>query len=142
MFGFKGGKGVATMIGILAAINPIVLAILLVYGVILFLVTKIVSISSITAAILLQVLMFFLNGHTLEYIKGNSMQSFSVYLGFSIIFALIILFNHRENIKRLRNGEENRFTKKLKNNEKSDKSKNSENKENNEEKNKKKEENA
>ena len=114
MFGFKGGKGVATMIGILAVINPIVLAILLVYGVILFLVTKIVSISSITAAILLPVLMFFLNGHTLEYIRGNSMQSFSVYLGFSIIFALIILFNHRENIKRLRNGEENRFTKKPK----------------------------
>ena len=86
--------------------------------------------------------MFFLNGHTLEYVKGNGIQSFSVYLGFYIIFALIILFNHRENIKRLRNGEENRFTKKPKNNEKSDKSKNSENKENNEEKNKKKEENA
>ena len=61
--------------------------------------------------------MFFLNSHTLEYVKGNSIHSFSVYLGFSIIFALIILFNHRENIKRLRNGEENRFTKKKVNNE-------------------------
>ena len=117
MFGFKGGKGVATMIGILAAINPIVLGILLVYGIILFIVTRIVSIASITAAILLPVLMFFLNSHTLEYVKGNSIHSFSVYLGFSIIFALIILFNHRENIKRLRNGEENRFTKKKVNNE-------------------------
>ena len=117
MFGFKGGKGVATMIGILAAINPIVLGILVVYGIILFIVTRIVSIASITAAILLPVLMFFLNSHTLKYVKGNSIHSFSVYLGFSIIFALIILFNHRENIKRLRNGEENRFTKKKVNNE-------------------------
>jgi len=126
MFGFKGGKGVATMIGILAAINPIVLGILVVYGIILFIVTRIVSIASITAAILLPVLMFFLNSHTLEYVKGNGIHSFSVYLGFSIIFALIILFNHRENIKRLRNGEENRFTKKKVN--KVDKSVNNEDK--------------
>ena len=70
--------------------------------------------------------MFFLNSHTLEYVKGNSIHSFSVYLGFSIIFALIILFNHRENIKRLRNGEENRFTKKKVN--KVDKSVNDEDK--------------
>ncbi len=126
MFGFKGGKGVATMIGILAAINPIVLGILVVYGIILFIVTRIVSIASITAAILLPVLMFFLNSHTLEYVKGNSIHSFTVYLGFSIIFALIILFNHRENIKRLRNGEENRFTKKKVN--KVDKSVNNEDK--------------
>ena len=126
MFGFKGGKGVATMIGILAAINPIVLGILVVYGIILFIVTRLVSIASITAAILLPVLMFFLNSQTLEYVKGNSIHSFSVYLGFSIIFALIILFNHRENIKRLRNGEENRFTKKKVN--KVDKSVNNEDK--------------
>ena len=126
MFGFKGGKGVATMIGILAAINPIVLGILVVYGIILFIVTRIVSIASITAAILLPVLIFFLNSHTLEYVKGNNIHSFSVYLGFSIIFALIILFNHRENIKRLRNGEENRFTKKKVN--KVDKSVNNEDK--------------
>ena len=113
MFGFKGGKGVATMIGILAAINPIVLGILVVYGIILFVVTRIVSIASITAAILLPVLMFFLNGHTLEYVKGNNnnTNSFSVYLGFSILFALIILFNHRENIRRLKDGNENRFVK-------------------------------
>ena len=110
MFGFKGGKGVATMIGILAAINPIVLGILVVYGIILFIVTRIVSIASITAAILLPVLMF-LNGHTLEYVKGNNTNSFSVYLGFSILFALIILFNHRENIRRLKDGSENRFVK-------------------------------
>jgi len=111
MFGFKGGKGVATMIGILSAINPIVLGILVVYGIILFIVTRIVSIASITAAILLPVLMFFLNGHTLEYVKGNNTNSFSVYLGFSILFALIILFNHRENIRRLKDGSENRFIK-------------------------------
>ena len=111
MFGFKGGKGVATMIGILAAINPIVLGILVVYGIILFIVTRIVSIASITAAILLPVLMFFLNGHTLEYVKGNNTNSFSVYLGFSILIALIILFNHRENIRRLKDGSENCFVK-------------------------------
>ena len=101
MFGFKGGKGVATMIGILSAINPIVLGILVVYGIILFIVTRIVSIASITAAILLPVLMFFLNGHTLEYVKGNNTNSFSVYLG----------FKHKENIRRIKDGSENRFIK-------------------------------
>ena len=43
--------------------------------------------------------------------EGNNTNSFSVYLGFSILFALIILFNHRENIRRLKDGSENRFVK-------------------------------
>ena len=44
----------------------------------------------------------------------------------SVILAIIVIFNHRENIKRLRNGEENRFTKKKAN--KVDKSVNNEDK--------------
>ena len=51
------------------------------------------------------------NNNFKDYVKGNNTNSFSVYLGFSILFALIILFNHRENIRRLKDGSENRFVK-------------------------------
>lgn len=102
-FGFKGGKGVASTLGIMLAINPVILGIVLVFGIVLLLITRIVSISSILGAILFPVLMIFMQNYNLQ--SGNYMY----YLIYSIILGTIILFAHRTNIQRLKNGEEKRI---------------------------------
>lgn len=101
-FTFKGGKGVATSLGILLIVNWQIGLICLVFALIIMLLTKMVSAGSVMAAILFPVLTLFI---AKEYfiVQGN-------YLIFSIIMALIVMFNHRSNIKRLLNGTENKIS--------------------------------
>lgn len=101
-FGFKGGKGVATSIGILLVINWQIGLICIVYGVLILLLTRMVSLGSITAALLFPVLTIFIRTHYIADGAG--------YTIFGIIMAIIILFNHRSNIKRLNEGTENRIS--------------------------------
>lgn len=101
-FGFKGGKGVATALGILITTNYQIGLICLVFALILIAITKMVSAGSLTAAVLLPVLALFLE-KTNYIVPGN-------YFIYTIIIALIIIFNHRENIKRLLNGTENKIS--------------------------------
>lgn len=101
-FGFKGGKGVATALGILITTNYQIGLICLVFALILIVITKMVSAGSLTAAVLLPVLALFLE-KTNYIVPGN-------YFIYTIIIALIIIFNHRENIKRLLNGTENKIS--------------------------------
>ena len=74
----------------------------LVFALIIMAITRVVSIGSILAAILFPVLTLFLDGQYF-IVKGN-------YLIFSIIMALIVMFNHRTNIKRILKGNENKIT--------------------------------
>jgi glycerol-3-phosphate acyltransferase PlsY len=101
-FEFKGGKGVATSIGILLVLNWQIGLICLLYGIIMIILTRMVSLGSITAAILFPVLTIFIRAH---YIATG----FN-YTIFGIIMAAFILFNHRSNIKRLNEGTENRIS--------------------------------
>ena len=101
-FGFKGGKGVATSIGILLMINWQIGLICIVYGVLILTLTRMVSLGSITAALLFPVLTIFISEHYIAQGAG--------YTVFGIIMAIIILFNHRANIKRLNEGTENRIS--------------------------------
>lgn len=101
-FGFKGGKGVATSLGVLLIVNWQIGLICLVFALVVMMLTKMVSAGSVMAAILFPVLTLFI---AKEYfiIQGN-------YLIFSVIMALIVMFNHRSNIKRLLNGTENKIS--------------------------------
>ena len=101
-FEFKGGKGVATSIGILLMINWQIGLICIVYGVLILILTRMVSLGSITAALLFPVLTIFISEHYIAEGAG--------YTIFGIIMAAIILFNHRANIKRLNEGTENRIS--------------------------------
>ncbi len=101
-FGFKGGKGVATSIGILLVMNWQIGLICIVYGVLILILTRMVSLGSITAALLFPVLTIFIRDHYIAEGAG--------YTIFGIIMAVIILFNHRANIKRLNEGTENRIS--------------------------------
>ncbi len=97
----KGGKAVATGLGMFIALSwKVGLASFGTFLVIISL-TKIVSLSSITAAILLPIYMFI-------YI-GTFNDSYTI---FSLIVAIIVIWKHRSNINRILKGEEPKLNKK------------------------------
>jgi glycerol-3-phosphate acyltransferase PlsY len=102
-FKFKGGKGVASSIGLLLIINWQVGLICLVFGILVIAVTRMVSLGSITSAILFAVLTLFGVSKAYYITSGN-------YIIFGIILAIIVIFNHRSNIKRILNGSENKLS--------------------------------
>ena len=102
-FQFKGGKGVATSLGVLLLVNWKIGLICLVFALALIFLTRMVSLGSVGAAILYPVLVLFI--HT-----NYTVSEGSGYLIFSILLAVIVAFNHRTNIKRLMNGTENRIS--------------------------------
>ena len=102
-FGFKGGKGVATSLGILLMTNWQIGLICLVFALALMALTQMVSLGSCTAAVLFPVLTLFIKEHFIVSEGSN-------YFIFSLILAAIVLFNHRSNIKRMLNGTENKLS--------------------------------
>ena len=90
---FKGGKGVATYIGILFSLNIFYGLIFISIWVTTFLVSKYSSLSSIVASIIFPIYIIFFE-------NINSI--------FFIIMFVLIFYTHRENVKRLKNKEENK----------------------------------
>lgn len=91
---FKGGKAVATSAGVALAVHPLFLLIFLSMFLIILFTTSMVSISSILAVVFAAIGTFFLN---------DPIFSAAVW-----IIALLIVYLHRENIKRLRLGTESK----------------------------------
>lgn len=105
-FGFKGGKGVATSLGILLLINWQIGLICLVFALLVMILTRMVSLGSIMAAVLFPVLTIFITpGDNSHYLvnEGN-------YIIFGIAMAVFVIFNHRSNLKRIYKGEENKLS--------------------------------
>lgn len=105
-FKFKGGKGIATALGVLLMINWQIGLICLIFALVLMALTKMVSVGSIAAAILFPILVAFIDQN---YIVPTSNSNWS-YLVFSVIVALLVIFNHRANVQRILNGTENRLS--------------------------------
>ena len=106
-FGFKGGKGVATSLGVLLMSNWQIGLICLVFALVLMALTRMVSLGSCGAAVLFPVLTLFINENYTILTEG---KKGSTYLVYSIILAVIVLYNHRSNIKRILNGTENKLS--------------------------------
>ena len=106
-FGFKGGKGVATSLGVLLLSNWQIGLICLVFALVLMILTRMVSVGSCAAAVLFPILTLFINEHYTVLTEG---KSGNVYFIYSVILAVIVLFNHRSNIKRILNGTENKVS--------------------------------
>lgn len=102
-FEFKGGKGVATSLGVLLMTNWQIGLICLVFAIVIMAFSKMVSMGSVGAAILFPVLTLFIRNHFIVEATGLK------YFFFSIVLAAIVAFNHRENIKRILNGTENKL---------------------------------
>ena len=100
-FNFKGGKGVATSLGVLLIINWQIGLICLVFALLLMALTRFVSLGSVSAAILFPVLTIFIHSH---YIVDGS------YIIFALLLGAFVVFNHRANVKRLLEGKENKLS--------------------------------
>ena len=96
--GFKGGKGVATSLGIIIGIHPPTAFVCLLLFLIIFLTTKFVSFGAICSSIAFPIVLVFIFNTTDFYLI-----LFSIFLAFAVIFA------HRKNIVRLVRGEENKM---------------------------------
>ena len=101
---FKGGKGVATSLGLIFGINWIAALIMFAVWIVAFKVTRYVSVASIIAAIALPVAMITL-------LLLHQLQT-AVLVYFSLILAAIIVFRHRSNVSRLLSGTEPRAARK------------------------------
>lgn len=104
-YGFKGGKGVLIAATTLLAIDPVTFSIIIPFFIIILLITNYVSVASITAAAFYPVV-------TLIF---QSLRNFETAIPdaiFAGVIGIIIIYMHRANIKRLRNGTENKFRKK------------------------------
>ena len=103
-FEFKGGKGVATSLGVIMMINWKIGLICLVFALAIMAFSKMVSMGSVGAAILFPVLTLFINTNFIVQASGMK------YFVFSVILAAIVIFNHRANIKRIASGTENKLS--------------------------------
>ena len=90
---FKGGKGVATYVGILFSINLYIGLVFIGVWFVTFLISKYSSLSSLFASLSVPIYLFIFTNHS--------------FIFFSIMF-ILIFFTHRENIKRLKNKEESK----------------------------------
>ena len=106
-FSFKGGKGVLVAGGAILAIQPILIPFLFLIFLACLLPTGMVSLGSITMAVLYPVL-------TLCYglYRGLAVTDLAVCLVGSLIMSIMVIYMHRSNIKRIREGKEYRFGKK------------------------------
>ena len=95
---FRGGKGVATALGIIIGLNPFSAGISLLIFLIVFLASRYVSLGAIITSIAYPFISYFVVKE-----DAKSMIVFSVLLG------VLIVLSHRKNIKRLINGEESRM---------------------------------
>lgn len=99
--GFRGGKGVATLLGVGFGLIPIPALIALGIFTIVLLCFGYVSLASITATVTLPIVTYF-------FVMPDNLILFLL----SIAVAIFVPITHRENIKRLLNGTENKFLKK------------------------------
>lgn len=96
--GFRGGKGVATSLGVFLGLNPLTALTCILVFLLVFMATRYVSLSSITASFLLPFISFFIYHQVaIEVIYFNTTLS------------LIVILAHHKNIKRLIAGEEQRM---------------------------------
>ena len=103
--GFRGGKGIATLLGLLVGLNPIAAIVSIIVFVIVFLISKYVSLGSILASVTFPIIVFFFLDQ--EYVN-SSLELFSVFV------PILTLITHQKNIERLLRGKEKkiRFDKK------------------------------
>ena len=104
-FGFRGGKGVSTSIAVLYCINWIVATFVLITFLVLFLITKIISIGSVLGAVEFPIFNFLIN-----YNKGLDTTELVYIVVLSIVIASLVFLKHKDNIIRLNKGEEKQLS--------------------------------
>ena len=93
---FEGGKGAATSAGVILYLMPKVIVVLIIVFILIIVLSRYVSLASISVAVLLPVV-------AIVFAEPRS------YLIMSIILMILVVYKHRENIERLRNGNERKI---------------------------------
>ena len=101
--GFRGGKGVGTGAGMIVALYPVAALICLGIFFIVILIGRMVSVGSMIAALCLPIVLSIMSAYFDVAVSP-------VLLYFSIFIAVLIVFTHRSNIKRIVKGEENKIS--------------------------------
>lgn len=102
--GFRGGKGMATAVGMAASLMTIDVLIAAAIFLIMIIKFRYVSLGSISAAISLPIILFIR-----ENLFHVNIQGYHTLIAFSIFIALFIIYTHRSNIQRIIAGKENRI---------------------------------
>lgn len=97
-YGFKGGKGIASTLGVMFVLMPMQTAILLPVVILIMALTRYVSVGSMLGVILESICVFI-------FYPGETLLQVTV-----AVLTVLALFGHRENIKRLCNGTENKLS--------------------------------
>ncbi|MBS5645625.1 MAG: glycerol-3-phosphate 1-O-acyltransferase PlsY [Clostridiales bacterium] len=97
-YGFKGGKGIASTLGVMFVLMPMQTAILLPVVILIMALTRYVSVGSMLGVILESICVFI-------FYPGETLLQVTV-----VVLTVLALFGHRENIKRLCNGTENKLS--------------------------------
>ncbi|MBT8037541.1 MAG: glycerol-3-phosphate 1-O-acyltransferase PlsY [Verrucomicrobiae bacterium] len=108
---FKGGKGIATSGGVLVALMPVGVVVLLIIWVLFFVTTRYVSIASMGTALMVPVVTLY-GSYRHGYLADGSWNK-PLFI-FAIIIALLAVWRHQSNIKALLAGTEHQFSKKKK----------------------------
>lgn len=95
---FRGGKGVATSLGIVIGINPYAAIVCLAIFLVVFLRSRFVSLGAITAALCFPFISYFM-------IKEDA----RIMIVFTVVLGLLVILAHRKNIDRLLNGQESKM---------------------------------
>ncbi len=98
--GFKGGKGVATSLGVFAVLAPFPVLLAFFLFVFIVLVTGYVSLGSMIGAVSVPISFGFFIG----------IQNYELLFGFLVILAILIVYTHRANIRRIFNGQERKIS--------------------------------
>ena len=101
--GFRGGKGVGTATGVFLGLQPLPVLISLLLFLIIVVTTRYVSLGSMSGAVLLPITLVIKNVFTTDTVP------FPILI-LAILLALLIIMTHKENIKRLINGTENKLS--------------------------------
>jgi glycerol-3-phosphate acyltransferase PlsY len=98
-YGFRGGKGMATLLGVYAVVAPFILIVVLITWFAVMAITGYVGLATVLGAAAAPLAVFAFGG----------LHAWPL-LAFAIAMAALILFTHRSNMARLRRGEETRFS--------------------------------
>jgi acyl phosphate:glycerol-3-phosphate acyltransferase len=95
-FGFRGGKGAATVVGVFVAVDPRLAAVLIVSWFVVLVLTGYVGLATMLSGVVLAVVVYVFE------------PADTPLVGFSIAVTLFVIYTHRSNIARMRAGQENR----------------------------------
>ena len=99
-FGFKGGKGIATSLGVIIAIHPLLALALLAVQILAVALTRTMSVASLITTVAFPVLTALL---------FRQRESYALRVVTSLVMSALSLYGHRGNIARLLRGEENKL---------------------------------